>query len=91
MVDADGRKLAGLAQARRRTGTLFQCGVLMRWDPATLAPSFEADVAERRALADALAASTTDLAALAPAATAADVVHAVDARLAAAAAAGGGV
>ena len=46
VVAADGRKLVGLAQARRRAGTLFQCGVLMRWAPATLAACLEADPGE---------------------------------------------
>lgn len=35
-VAAGGRKLVGLAQRRRRAGTLIQCGLLRRWRPARL-------------------------------------------------------
>lgn len=35
-VVAGGRKLAGLAQARRRAGILFQAGVVLRWQPERL-------------------------------------------------------
>ncbi|MPZ89440.1 MAG: hypothetical protein GEU81_15505 [Nitriliruptorales bacterium] len=35
-VLAGGRKLLGLAQRRRRTGALVQCGLLRRWTPGPL-------------------------------------------------------
>jgi len=37
-VAAGGRKLVGLAQARRRVGVLLQAGVLLRWQPERLVP-----------------------------------------------------
>lgn len=81
VVAADGRKLVGLAQARRRTGTLYQCGILMRWDPATLAAALERDPGDRAALESALGDSTTDVATVAPGASREDVAVAVDARV----------
>lgn len=35
-VVADGRKIVGLAQRRRRHGAVVACGVLLRWRPAPL-------------------------------------------------------
>lgn len=42
-VLADGRKLVGLAQRRRRHGALVQCGLLRRWRPARLLQALGAD------------------------------------------------
>ena len=42
-VAADGRKLVGLAQRRRRHGALVQCGLLRRWRPAALLTALGAD------------------------------------------------
>jgi lipoate---protein ligase len=42
-VLADGRKLVGLAQRRRRQGALVQCGLLRRWQPAWLLQALDAD------------------------------------------------
>lgn len=42
-VTAEGRKLVGLAQRRRRTGALVQCGLLRRWRPAALLAALGAD------------------------------------------------
>jgi lipoate---protein ligase len=42
-VTAGGRKLVGLAQRRRRQGALVQCGLLRRWQPASLLEAFGAD------------------------------------------------
>jgi lipoate-protein ligase A len=38
VVGPDGRKVAGLSQVRRRTGTLLQVGVPLRLDAGTLGP-----------------------------------------------------
>ena len=38
-----GRKLVGLAQRRRRNGTMVQCGLLRRWEPGPLLVSLGAD------------------------------------------------
>lgn len=54
VVDAEGRKIVGLSQARRRTGTLFQCGILRDADVATLASLVETDMSVRMFLAEAL-------------------------------------
>lgn len=42
-VLAGGRKLVGLAQRRRRQGTLVQCGLLRRWQPAPILLALGAD------------------------------------------------
>jgi lipoate-protein ligase A len=44
-VVVGGRKLAGLAQARRRAGILLQAGVLLRWQPERLVPLLAASAA----------------------------------------------
>lgn len=36
VVDAEGRKVVGIAQRRTRDGALFQCAVYAAWDPAPL-------------------------------------------------------
>ena len=45
-VLAEGRKLVGLAQRRRRYGALVQCGLLRRWEPSRLLKAFGADPAD---------------------------------------------
>jgi lipoate-protein ligase A len=45
-VLAGGRKLVGLAQRRRRQGALVQCGLLRRWEPASLLSALGADPAD---------------------------------------------
>ena len=39
-VTVAGRKLVGLAQRRRRSGALVQCGLLRRWEPGPLLAAF---------------------------------------------------
>jgi lipoate-protein ligase A len=56
-VLAGGRKVAGLSQTRRRTGTLLQAGILERLDAPGLARLLGRDAA----WADALAATATGL------------------------------
>ncbi|MDH3226610.1 MAG: ligase, partial [Thermoleophilia bacterium] len=62
-LTADGRKIVGLSQVRRRTGGAFQVGIPMRFDGATLAETLFVDT-ER--LAAALRARVVDLATLRP-------------------------
>jgi lipoate-protein ligase A len=62
-VTAGGRKLVGVAQRRRRTGILVQCGLLRRWEPARLlsllgADPDDAEVASHAVGLDELATST---------------------------------
>jgi lipoate-protein ligase A len=42
-VLAAGRKIVGLAQRRRRSGALVQCGLLRRWRPGPLLEALGAD------------------------------------------------
>lgn len=42
-VVADGRKLVGLAQRRRRGGALYQCGIYLRWSPEATAALMTTD------------------------------------------------
>lgn len=83
VVDGDGRKVAGLSQVRRRTGTLFQCGMPLTLDAALLAAVLEPDAHERDALAEALAARATGLRTHRPGLRHEQVVHAVEGALAA--------
>lgn len=53
-VTADGRKLVGLAQRRRRHGVLVQCGLLRRWQPARLLRALGADPDDREIAAAAV-------------------------------------
>ena len=76
---AGGRKVLGLSQARRRPGALLQAGIPMRLDAARLARLMGRGAAFARALAEAAAG----LDEVAPGASAADVVAAVDAAVAA--------
>ncbi|MGI8493562.1 MAG: lipoate--protein ligase family protein [Acidimicrobiales bacterium] len=56
-----GRKVVGVAQRRNRLGALFQCAVLLDWDPAALLGVLRLDDAERRRAAAALAGVATGL------------------------------
>lgn len=78
VLAADGRKVVGLSQARRRGGTLFQCGVLLALDAVRLAELLEPDPREAALLATALAARAAGLGEWLPAVTAADLVAAVE-------------
>lgn len=72
-----GRKLVGLAQRRRRHGTLVQCGLLWRWRPAALLAALGADPDD--AQVHAAAVGLADLVDPAPAQD--DVVAAVERRM----------
>lgn len=78
VLAVDGRKVVGLSQARRRTGALLQCGVVLRFDAGGLADLLEADPVEARALTGALAARAAGIVDWVPDATAADVVDCVE-------------
>jgi lipoate---protein ligase len=60
-VIVDERKVVGLSQVRRRTGTLLQAGILLDIDGARLAGLLQLDVATRSALTDTLARGATGL------------------------------
>lgn len=49
-VLADGRKLVGLAQRRRRQGALVQCGLLRQWRPEPLLRALGADARDAEML-----------------------------------------
>lgn len=53
-VVVGGRKLVGLAQARRRSGVLYQAGIVLRWQPQRLAPLLAVEGGKRTALIEAL-------------------------------------
>jgi lipoate---protein ligase len=55
------RKLVGLAQARRRAGTLYQVGIYLRWAPQRTAALLAATPGERVALEQQLAARVAGL------------------------------
>lgn len=61
-VVIDGRKVVGLSQVRRRTGTLLQAGVLINIDGDRLAGLLDLDPASRRALATTLTERATGVA-----------------------------
>jgi lipoate---protein ligase len=77
----DGRKVAGLAQARRRTGTLLQCGVLLAADTDLLAELLEPDPEEQVLLAEALGRRMAGIGPVDAASVVAAVGRAVEARL----------
>lgn len=76
-VLAGGRKLVGLAQRRRRAGTLVQCGLLLRWRPAPLLAALGADPDDPEVAAAAV--GLADLLAVPPGAAA--IVEAVERRM----------
>lgn len=59
VLDARGRKLAGMSQRRTRAGARFQCAVPLRWEPERLAGLLALDDGSRdrlvRDVADAVA------------------------------------
>ncbi len=65
-VLADGRKLVGLAQVRRRQGALLQTGIYTTWAPQRLANLLLLSPAEREALTARLAARVIGLADVLP-------------------------
>jgi lipoate---protein ligase len=78
-VLADGRKVVGLSQTRRRPGALLQAGVPLRLDAARLARLLGRD----DGWAEGLAATAAGVRELAPDVTAGDVVAATEAAVAA--------
>ena len=60
-IVVDTRKVVGLSQVRRRTGTLLQVGILLDIDGARLASLLQLDAADRRALTVTLAQRATGL------------------------------
>lgn len=42
-VTIGGRKVVGISQRRTREGALFQCGALLKWDPAPLCAALGLD------------------------------------------------
>jgi lipoate-protein ligase A len=64
-IVSGGRKLVGLAQARRRAGVLLQAGVLLRWQPERLVPLLAIAPARRAETVGALRARAVGLDALA--------------------------
>jgi lipoate---protein ligase len=77
-VLAGGRKVVGLSQTRRRTGTLLQAGLPLRLDAEGLTRMMGRDAAFARALA----ATAAGIGEVAPDLTPADLVAAVDAAIA---------
>jgi lipoate---protein ligase len=47
VLDADGRKIVGLAQRRTRAGSWFQSACLLRWDPGPLLEALSLTAPER--------------------------------------------
>jgi lipoate---protein ligase len=60
-VVVDGRKVVGLSQVRRRSGTLLQAGILLAIDAGRLAGLLDLDAGSRQHLADTLALRATGL------------------------------
>jgi lipoate---protein ligase len=60
-VIVDGRKAVGLSQRRTRAGALFQCCVLLAWDPDPLLALLALDPAERDEAAAQLQAVATGI------------------------------
>jgi lipoate-protein ligase A len=65
-VLADGRKLVGLAQVRRRYGALLQASIYAHWQPEHLVKLFAIAPAEQAALAEQLAGRVVGLADILP-------------------------
>ena len=81
-VLAGGRKMVGLSQVRRQPGTLLQAGILLRHRPDRLPGLLALDPADRASTSAALADRAVGLDAY-TAATAGDVIGAVERALAA--------
>lgn len=81
-VVVDGRKVVGLAQVRRPTGTLLQAGIVLRFDARLLAELLERDGAETDAVADALNRRAVGLLDLVPDLDAKGLVDVLDRHLA---------
>jgi lipoate---protein ligase len=60
-VVTGGRKLVGLSQVRRRSGTLLQAGILLDVDAGRLAGLLDLDAATRESLADTLGRRATGI------------------------------
>jgi lipoate---protein ligase len=82
VAGAPGRKVVGLAQIRRRAGTVLQAGILLRHDAPRLASLLARDGAPADEVAAALDARAAGLDALVRTASAGAVTGAVDRRLA---------
>ena len=80
-VVAGGRKVVGLAQVRRRSGTLLQAGFALRLDGGRLAEVLAVPASERDWIARRLAEGAGGLEGLLAGAGATDVVAAVDGAL----------
>jgi lipoate-protein ligase A len=81
VLDAEGRKLVGLAQARRAAGTIFQCGIALSFDARGLAAALGRDAADSAALAAALEARVASVRAYVPGLGATEVIAGVEAEL----------
>lgn len=83
---AGGGKIVGISQRRARTGTLFQCSCLLRWEPAmtldllALSPDLRARAARELAAAGAIA-PPADAAAICGRADAGEIVRSLVAAL----------
>ena len=60
-VRAGGRKVVGLAQRRTRAGALFQCAVVLWWDPAPLVSALAMTTDDRLDAEAALEATVTGI------------------------------
>ncbi|MDQ6798320.1 MAG: hypothetical protein M3011_09950 [Actinomycetota bacterium] len=60
-VRVAGRKVVGISQRRTRAGALFQCAVLLAWDPAPTLALLNLDGAERARARDDLAGAAMGL------------------------------
>lgn len=79
-VLADGRKLVGFSQMRRRQGALLQVGVYRRWPGRELAELLRISAAERVALTTQLAARVVGLDELLPASPSDEAIRGAFAR-----------
>lgn len=81
VLTTDGRKCVGLAQVRRASGTIFQCGILLHHDAQGLAAAVGRDPADAAVLAAALEERVVGVRDLVPHTDAVRVIGAVDAAL----------